>query len=104
MLKIRRYYGHDCDSVHGFNNGYYIDDEFTEVSSIDRAFDACESVIKERYNLEGLSLREIDRGYELITGYYDTDGNELTEQQFTELDDDDEAFYNYVYVTFEILD
>lgn len=71
---IRRYYGHDCNSVDGFNNGYYFDDEFR--ISKDPLKD-CLSLLKNLWDIrDKKDLTELDNGYELITGYSDKDGND----------------------------
>jgi len=106
VKKIRRYYGHDCDSIMGFNNGYYIDDNDIQVTDIDDAFKKCKKWILKNYKCKKSDLTELDNGYELITGYYDNDGNDITQKQFNELNDidSDDGAYRYIYVTFESID
>lgn len=38
---IRPYYGHDCSSVDGFNNGCYLDEIEVEAASEDDAIEQC---------------------------------------------------------------
>lgn len=103
-MKIRLYYGYDCDSVNGFNNGYYLHDYSIEVKDIDEAFKQCEYAIKELWGGKS-ELEELDNGFELITGYYDNEGTELTEEQFQELNENEESgSWSYVYVTYEEID
>ena len=84
-LFIRRYYGYDADTIQGFNNGYYIDDEYIEVKDLDEAFALCEEELRSRYEVSELTtdLQDLDNGVELIT------------------DDLGRGEYRYVFVTFE---
>jgi hypothetical protein len=101
-MKIRRYYGFDCDSVMGFNNGSYVDDEFIEVASHEEAMQLCLEALKECWNIDKASLEEQDNGYEFTTGYYDNDGNDISREEFLERNENEEyGSWRYVYVTYE---
>jgi hypothetical protein len=102
FMKIRRYYGHDCDSVMGFNNGYYIDDKPLKVKGHSEAMKACLDALIEYWTISNDDLFELDNGYEFIIAYYDPDGNEITRDQFLDNNDNEEYSYRYVYVTYEL--
>ena len=99
-MKIRRYYGHDCDSAMGFNNGHYIDDDWIEVKNTDEAMQACKDFLAEHWRIKDYpdQLIEVDQGYEFQTGFYDHDGNDIKPDDF---DDYKGHHYRYVYVTYE---
>lgn len=97
-MRIRRYYGHDCDSINGFNNGYYLDSTPIEVENIDQAYELCRQSLLELWG--GSSpLEEFDQGFQLITVYSDREGNEINPEDY---DSDLEHSYLYVFVNFEI--
>lgn len=103
-MKIRRYFGHDCDSVNGFNNGYYIDDDYIEVNSDNVIYQLCISVLRERYDFKAKDINDIGSDtlcLELITGWYDEKGNALNELEFSERDNETDS-YSYVYVSAEL--
>ena len=105
QIKYRLYYGHDCNSVDGFNDGYYIDED-THTDTIEEACNRAKIELKKRYGSH-INIEEQDGGesssFQLITGYYDNDGNDLTKEAFTELNENEEAgSYLYVYISIEI--
>jgi hypothetical protein len=104
-VKIRRYYGHDCDSVSGFNDGYYLDDEFVEVKNHAEAERLCKEALAERWACKDKDLEDIDGTcFQLTTGYYDNDGNDLTRDAWIEANEDKETgCYRYVYVSYEVI-
>jgi len=107
-VKIRRYYGYDCDSEQGFNNGYYVDDEPIEVDNHDEAFSLCRSALGERWDLSKFSEDDweyhVDDTAQLITSYHDDEGNEITRDKFLELNSDEErGGYRYVFVNYEVI-
>lgn len=108
-MRIRRYYGFDCDSVMGFNNGSYIDDEPIKVDNHDEAFELCKQALAERWDLSQFSDDDIenldDAGIQLITGYFNEHG-ELTRKEYLAIDDPDgtKTHYSYVFVNFEIVE
>jgi hypothetical protein len=99
MTKIRRYYGSDCNSVDGFNNGYYIDDDCIETSD---PMKSCMEALVDLWTLNNDpdDLTELENGYEFIIGYFDKNGKELTRKQYLARDRESDS-YRYVYVTFE---
>lgn len=105
-MKIRRYYGYDCESVMGFNNGSYVDDEPIEVKNEEIAFILCKDALAERWDLTKFTTEDLelqDDGIQLITGYYDDEGNEITRDKFLELNFDEErGSYRYVFVNYEV--
>ena len=104
-MKIRRYFGFDCDSTSGFNNGCYIDQSPIEVVSEDHAMELCLEFLGSDFDLREVSPEESDNGYTLITGYYDDEGNTLTESEFLELNENtDSGAWRYVFVNFEVCD
>lgn len=110
MIKIRRYCGYDCDSINGFNNGYYVDDEPIEAADEADAMRLCLEAMAERWNTRNADntrsedFEELDNGYQLITGYYDNDGNPFTRAQFIDANENEETgSYSYVYVTYEVV-
>lgn len=99
-MRVRRYYGHDCDSVNGFNDGGYIDRDFVEVASVEEAEELCKSFLKQQYG-DDIEITEMDSGdaFQVITGHYDANGNDLTKSQYDQLlMDDKDVSYRYVYV------
>jgi len=96
-MRIRRYCGHDCESVNGFNNGYYIDDDYIEVKDIDDAFEKCKEYLETRWDTNESDIEEWDNGYQLITSYNDNDGNDIKPDDY----DSDKHEYSYVFVTYE---
>lgn len=87
MVYIRRYYGYDADTVNGFNNGRYIDDEYIEVKDLGEAFKKCEEFLRSQYTIPDSTtdLQDLDNGVE------------FTLQKLDGTEDD----YRYVFVTFE---
>lgn len=100
MLKFRRYLGHDCSSWDGFNDGHYIDAEPIQAANYEEAERLCIEALKARYSFE--EYEDVSHGdgpcIEVITGYYDKSGNQITQQQWDECDDTDAAGYGYRYV------
>lgn len=99
-MKIRRYYGHDCGSDSGFNDGYYLDREPIEVKDEEEAMKLClESLVELRGEVDEEELEEDDDGFTLTTGYYDDSGKSLTREQYQEAEEGT-AGYRYVFVNF----
>ena len=105
--KVTPYYGFDCDSKNGFNNGHYLE-EIT-VEAVDE-FHASEAAIekfcrltKGFKNQDECEMFQADFGISTITGYYDNDGNELTKEQIEDMEGD-EYTYRYTYVDFNKVD
>lgn len=105
-MKIRRYLGFDCNSYDGFNNGQYIDDEAMEVKDYAKAEELCREALEEylgrklgEYDYEDISHGDGPCCLEVITGYYDGDGNEITAEEFD--GDNQKHSYRYVYVSAE---
>jgi hypothetical protein len=87
----------------GFNNGYYIDDDPIEVKDLDEAYALCETWLCEKWGVTSKDLTEIEEGFQYITGYNDNDGNEMTQESWSEANENKEVGgYRYVYVTFEM--
>ncbi len=103
-MKIRRYFGHDCDSINGFNNGYYIDDEPIQCADYAEAERLCIEAAKE-YIGEGPYENDNNTEMPIIqvtTGYYDDQGNEVTAERFSELNENEECgSYRYQYISAE---
>lgn len=104
-MKIRRYLGFDCDSIQGFNNGRYIDDDAIEVKSDTEALQSCKDYLIEHYGTDLFNkcdVTDIENGYEVVTAYYDDTGNEMTREDWTKANDDQEfGLWSYIYVTYE---
>jgi hypothetical protein len=99
-MKFRLYYGFDCDSVNGFNNGYYLDD--IKAKSLGHAYMVARKKLEELSGLNPELFEEIENGFEVVTGYYDDAGNEILEDQFHALNENEESgSWRYVYVTIE---
>lgn len=101
-MRVRRYYGFDCNSWDGFNNGRYIDADYIDVDSIDAAEELCRAFLRSEYG-DDVEIIEMDSGdaFQVITGYYDEDGNDLTKSQYEKrCMDNKEASYRYVYVSY----
>lgn len=101
-MKIRRYYGYDCDSVCGFNNGRYVDSDFIEVRDEKHLETLCVGFLNEVSD-NSLPIEESsDFTFTRITGYFDQDGNEINEEKYQELlDEDRDVSYRYIYVSAE---
>lgn len=104
-MKIRRYLGYGCVSVNGFNNGHYIDDEPIECADYAEAERLCTEALQEYV---GTDVKCEDQGqYELpiveaVTGYFDDEGNEISETEFQVMNENEEAgSWRYVYVSAE---
>jgi hypothetical protein len=112
-MKIRRYLGYDCDSVDGFNNGRYIDDDYIEVKGLTEATKLCMESLSEYlgYDVTEENSEDISHGdgnpcIEVITGHYNSKtGEELTDKQVDELDGEEYdkglVHYRYVYVSID---
>lgn len=109
-MKIRRYIGTDCDSINGFNNGYYIDDKPIKVKSYEDAEKLCRKALSDYlgYKITDDNSEDISHGdgpcIEVITGHFNSvTGEELTEDQIEALNgeeyDKGEVHYQYVYVS-----
>lgn len=106
-MKIRRYLGHDCDSVNGFNDGYYMDSSEIECRDLEHAEQLCCEAL-EQYSGQPRGNFDFDNNTDapvvtLITGYYNSEtGDDLTVSQY-EASEEDDAHYRYVYVSAEII-
>jgi len=105
-MRIRRYLGHDADSINGFNNGYYLDDaDGIEAKDHDEASRLCLKALDERYVVDAGELTKDDYGYTLTTSYSDDNGNEITREEFLNLNEDSESgSYRYVFVNYVVVE
>ena len=109
-MKIRRYYGFDCDSVNGFNNGYYIDSNPIEVKDYKEAHKKCVEIILENWKCSKKDISDDNSSdypiVELITGFFNDNGSNISESEYEELTERDEfaASYSYVYVSAIIIE
>jgi len=106
-MRIRRYLGHDADSINGFNNGYYLDDaDGIEAKDHEEAFQCCLHALHEHYVFDGTKeLVDDDYGYTLTTTYSDDDGNEITREEFLNLNEASGAgSYRYVFVNYVVVE
>jgi hypothetical protein len=107
-MKIRRYFGYDCDSVMGFNDGRFIDDhDGIEVKDLNAAIESCAEFLMRQYGVDRGAIT-VDESTELpsveyVTGYYDKDGGSLTFARFSDGESED-AYWRYVFVNFEIVE
>lgn len=98
-MKYRLYYGHDCNSVDGFNNGHYLSLD-SDILTEEEGYDRCKQFLISMHG-DSADIEEIEGGFEVITGYYDADGNSITSDAFLE-DSDDNFSYSYEYVTLHL--
>ncbi len=102
---IRPYYGHDCDSTSGFNNGHYLDeieiDARDEGDAIERAIEIFLSENTSAGNMSRDSYMGGDHLY-LEYAYSDSDGSDITRERYIELNEsgDDVGGYLYQYISF----
>lgn len=105
--QVRPYFGHDCDSVSGWNNGYYLDEIYVKADSPEEASEkAMEEYCKE-YNIP-LDKDDNEMGDFMISNiksYSDPDGNEITKEEFEEAYENDpdrheDYGYTYEYIDF----
>ena len=93
---IRPYYGYDCNSVDGFNNGCYLDEIEVTANSEDDAIEQCITLQKESLPKETEYLDFGDfNTVSWVTDYCDgaTDDTNID-------DDDDNCEYLYKYIDF----
>ena len=105
-MKIVRYIGDDCDSINGFNNGGYIDGNPITVKDDTRALRLCKKALHQRWDFKDSELEHYNTdpdGYQLIIGYYDENGNELTPEEYDERDNPNDS-YRYVYCSYEVVE
>lgn len=101
---VRPYFGHDCDSEQGFNNGYYLPeirvDALTEEDAIDKAME--QYIAEMEGTRRDVSAWERDgesgdwtlyREFDHV--YLDQDGNECDSDA-----PDAEVYYLYQYIDF----
>lgn len=104
-MKIRRYYGYDCDSNQGFNNGHYIDEDPIECIDFDDATRLCIQALRKRGHHGPYQVDDSDHpSVECITGYF-YDGNEIAKNAYDALGDserENKAGYSYVYISADI--
>lgn len=106
---VRPYFGHDCNSWDGFNNGHYLDDITV---SADSPEDAIEQAMKQFIH-DPIASEIIDKPKAEIDGHFgestiyweycytDGEGNEITEAEFQDLNEDAEVGgYLYQYIDF----
>lgn len=106
-MKIRHYYGHDADSVNGFNDGYYIDSgRGIDVADHAEALRTCLAALHARRDINPAELTEDENGYTLNTCYSDENGNEITRAEYDALNEenDDVGGYRYVFLNYEIIE
>lgn len=112
LMKIRRYLGYDCDSIDGFNNGRYVDDETIEAKDYADAERLCREALSEFLGFKVTKDNSEDIGHgdgpciEVVTGHFDSKtGEELTQKHIDALDgeeyDNGLVHYRYVYVSAE---
>ena len=102
-MKIRRFLGDDCDSVMGFNNGSYIDQDPIEVKDEDEAYAKCKEYLMKNYDIKEEELEEIEGGYEFIDHFFDAEtGEEISEEDYESRseEDPDSVGYKYIYCSF----
>lgn len=95
MYKI--YFGHDCDSINGFNHGYYLPETFEKLSEAEKYAEefienikGCGDVIKDESS-EYLQC-------EKITAFFNPEtGEEITPEEYEKNPEDN--MYRYVYVS-----
>ncbi len=105
---VRPYYGHDCDSEMGFNNGAYLDPIEVEADDEDTAAaKAMDNYIAETYPNGVPDDVELDGHTGDWTiyrahSYVDNAGADITAEQYNDLDDDkrDGAGYLYEFLDF----
>ncbi len=95
---VRPYYGHDCNSQDGFNNGYYLDE--IEVQA-ENEYEAIEIAQREfckenEINFDSLNSIPADRG----AWHFDYMGEEYLYREFDHQGEDDDQTYLYQYIDF----
>jgi hypothetical protein len=96
---VRPYFGHDCNSWDGFNNGYYLEEMTVKADSEQDAIDKAMHLAIER----GLAPMEAcadtlgDATLYWETCYSDGEGNEVSKEQWLELNEDDSEVGGYLY-------
>lgn len=107
-MKIRRYLGFDCNSWDGFNNGRYVDGDTFDVADYAAAEKACIEVLEEYLGrrLGEYDYEDVSHGdgpcIQVITLYTDDEGNEITADQWSDLNEEKECGgYLYIYVSAE---
>lgn len=102
---VRPYFGHDCNSDSGFNNGYYLDDITVVAASEEDAIGRAMQAYITDHPLT--TDQEVDGHFGdgtiyWITCYNDGNGNEISEQAYNDLmdTDPDEGGYLYQYIDF----
>ena len=86
---IRPYYGHDCNSVDGFNDGHYLNEVEVDADSEDAAIEQC--IAKQKTELGAVEYLDHIGDFDTvawITDYID------------EVDEDGNREYLYKYVDF----
>lgn len=102
---VRPYFGHDCDSESGFNNGHYLNgievDADTEESAIENVLDGFirnNIATGTKYEVHGTFG---DNTLYWETCYNDGKGNEITEDEYSTLNENDSTGgYCYQYIDF----
>lgn len=99
---VRPYFGHDCNSWDGFNNGHYLDAIQVTADSPEEASCLAEDLF--RAENPRLVLRESEDssdlfhdGLDWVNAYVDSDGNYITYEQWMELNDGDAEVGGYTY-------
>ena len=92
---IKPYYGHDCNSVDGFNDGYYLDEVEVQAIDEDAAIEQCIAKQKVALPKDTEYLDFDENSVTWITDYCDA----VTEDDNSD-DDDDHREYLYKYIDF----
>jgi len=110
---VRPYFGHDCNSYDGFNNGYYLEPIEVVAKDEDQAVVRAMAVyrrtignyelLKEKKSHDTDFFNNGDQsGFYVETCFSDDDGNELTEEEWLSQNENDEVgSYSYQYVSFD---
>lgn len=101
---VRPYYGYDCNSRDGFNNGHYLDELYIDAESEEDAIDKAMTAFK----LEDRGILVTDDPEDLgdtclawITCYVDDDGNDVPKTEWENLNESAEVGgYLYQYIDF----
>lgn len=109
---VRPYFGHDCDSESGFNNGHYMDEIEVSVSDESDAMDKAMELVKAEFLTDPSEWsNESHMGEDVLYSefghaWFDSEGNEYSSEDDLPLDPDTEEpieaeyHYRYQYIDF----
>lgn len=106
---VRPYFGHDCNSFDGFNNGNYLDPIEVRADSPEQATVRAMALYRNADADRRCYFRSIDNIYEFGDSsfyfegpYFDDNSNEISFDQFCDLNEngDDRGGYLYQYIDF----